>query len=173
MATNTLDDPQGGLSTALASGVVAATLVANSLSGQLFSPSPDHLKTRRWYRRLDKPGFTPPGPVFAICWTAIELGLSYGGYRLLRRKASPPRNGAVALWALNTAMIGGWSALFFGRKALGPSAIAAGAMMATGTAYAAVAAKVDRKAAATALPFIAWVGFATMLAEEVWRRNEA
>ena len=167
------DDPRGGLSPGVAFGIVAATLVVNSLSGQLFSPSPDHPKTRRWYRRLDKPGFTPPGPVFGICWSAIELGLSYGGYRLLRRKASPTRNGAVALWGLNTAMIGGWSVLFFGRKALGPSALAAGAMIATGGAYAAVAAKVDRKAAATVLPFIAWVGFATMLAEEVWRRNEA
>ena len=173
MTSQSLDEGQAGLAPLVAGGIVAASLVLNSISGQLFSPSPDHPKTRRWYRRLDKPGFTPPGPVFAICWSAIELGLSYGGYRLLRRKASPPRNAAVGLWALNTALIGGWSALFFGRKALGPSALAAGAMMATGGAYAAVAAKVDRKAAATVLPFIAWVGFATMLAEEVWRRNEA
>lgn len=68
-------------------------------------------------------------------------------------------------------MPGGWTQIFFGEKKLGASAIASGAMLATGTGYVAVAAKVDRPAAATAVPFVAWLGFATLLAEQVWHRN--
>jgi translocator protein len=78
---------------------------------------------------------------------------------------------AFGLWTLNIVAIGGWSALFFGGKKLGASAAAAGGMLATGAAFTAVAAKVDRKAAATGVPFVAWLAFATVLAEEVWRRN--
>ena len=45
-------------------------------------------------------------------------------------------------------------------------------MIAVAGGYAAVAAKTDKVAAATALPLIGWLGFATLLAEEVWRRND-
>ena len=45
-------------------------------------------------------------------------------------------------------------------------------MIGVAGAYGAVAARTDRRAAATALPLIGWLCFATLLAEEVWRRNE-
>jgi tryptophan-rich sensory protein len=38
--------------------------------------------------------------------------------------------------------------------------------------YAVAAAKTDKVAAAPAAPLIAWLAFATLLAEEVWRRND-
>ncbi len=168
----TKTETSSGVSPGLALSLVAAVFVANGVVGQKFSPAPTNPKIRRWYKRLEKPAFTPPGPVFALAWTAIELGLSYGGYRLLRRRPSPQRNVALALWGLNMAMIGGWSALFFGGKAVGASALASTAMIGTATGLAATAAKVDRTAALTTVPFVAWLCFATALAEEVWRRND-
>ena len=165
-------ESSSGVSPALALALVAAVFAANGVVGQNFSPAPTHPRIRRWYNRLEKPAFTPPGPVFALAWTSIELGLSYGGYRLLRRRSSPQRNRALALWGLNMASIGGWSALFFGGKAVGASALASTAMIGTATGLAVTAAKVDRTAALTTVPFIAWLCFATALAEEVWRRND-
>lgn len=156
----------------LSAAVVLSSLALTAWSGQRFSPAPTHPRMRRWYRSLSKPGFTPPGAGFAAGWSAIELALAYGGYRLLRAPATPARNAAVGLWALNNALIAGWSALFFGRKELGVSTVAAAGMIATSTAYAAVADRTDRKAAMTALPLIGWLAFATLLAEEVWRRND-
>jgi translocator protein len=44
-------------------------------------------------------------------------------------------------------------------------------MAATGAAYVASAWRVDRPAAAVGIPFVAWLGFATLLAERVWKRN--
>lgn len=157
----------------LVSGVVVAGAVALiSWSGERFSPAPQHPRIRRWYRSLSKPGFTPPGPVFAFGWSLIEAALAYGGYRLLRKPSTPSRNAAVGLWAVNNALIAGWSALFFGKRALGVSTLTSAAMIGTAGAYAAVAARTDRPAALTAVPLIGWLGFATLLAEEVWRRNE-
>lgn len=169
MATHDRGD---AFSPAAALAVVAGAMALTAWSGQRFSPTPAHPGIRRWYRRLDKPGFTPPGPAFGAGWGLIETALAYGGYRLLRRRPSPSRDAALGLWVLNNLMIAGWSGLFFGRRALGPSALTAGGMIALASGYAAVASRTDRVAAATALPLIGWLGFATLLAEEVWRRND-
>ncbi|MBE7217151.1 MAG: tryptophan-rich sensory protein [Caulobacteraceae bacterium] len=164
--------PAEGFSPLVSGLAVAGAIAAITWSGARFSPAPNHPRTLRWYLSLRKPAFTPPGAVFGLGWSLIEAGLAFGGYRLLRKPATPWRNAAVGLWAVNNALIAGWSALFFGRKALGASTLAAGGMIGAAGAYAAVADRIDRPAAASALPLIGWLGFATLLAEEVWRRNE-
>lgn len=160
-----------GFSPLAALGTIALVLGASGIVAMRNSPDPLHPRIRRWYKRLDKPGFTPPDPVFGAVWPVLESGMAFGGYRLLRQPSSGPRNTAVGLWLVTTGMVGGWTQLFFGEKQLGASAIASGAMTATGAAYVAAAAKVDRPAAAAAIPFVAWLGFATLLAEQVWQRN--
>lgn len=160
-----------GLSRPVAAGIVAGVLGASALLGRRNAPDPSHPKIRRWYRRLDKPGFTPPDAVFGAVWPVLETGLAVGGYRLLRRPRGPRRDAAVGLWLVNTAMVGGWTELFFRRRELGASTAAAGAMVATGGAYAAAAAGVDRPAAALAVLFVAWLAFATVLAERIRERN--
>ena len=114
------DEQKGPMPPLGALAVVVGAMALTGWSGQQFSPAPNHPQTRRWYRRLDKPGFTPPGPVFGAGWALIEAVLAYGGYRILRRRSSTARNAAVGLWVANNLLIAGWSALFFGRKALGP-----------------------------------------------------
>ena len=81
------------------------------------------------------------------------------------------RNAAVGVWLANMAMIGGWTELFFRRRQLGASAAVSGAMVATGAALVATSAKVDKPAAALAAPFVAWLGFATLLAIRIQRDN--
>ncbi|GAA0673108.1 2-polyprenyl-6-methoxyphenol hydroxylase-like FAD-dependent oxidoreductase/tryptophan-rich sensory protein [Sphingomonas insulae] len=163
--------PSAGLSPLLALGAVGVVLEASALIGRRNAPDPSHPGIRRWYRRLDKPGFTPPDAAFGAVWPVLETGLAVGGYRLLRQPAGARRNAAVGLWLLNTAMVGGWTQLFFRERRLGASAAASGAMIASGSAYVATAAKVDKLAAAVAVPFVAWLGFATLLAERIWRDN--
>ena len=164
---------RAGLSPLAAIATVTLVLGGSALLGRRNAPDPSHPGIRRWYRKLDKPGFTPPDAVFGAVWPMLESGLAVGGYRLLRQPASGSRDIAVGLWLLNTAMVGGWTELFFRKRALGSSAAASAAMIATGSGYVLAASKVDRPAAATAVPFVAWVGFATILAERIWARNGA
>lgn len=161
----------GGLSRPAALLLVAGVLSVSAIIGRRNAPDPSHPSTRRWYKRLDKPAYTPPDAVFGVVWPILEAGLAVGGYRLLRQPPRTSRNVAVGLWLLNTGMVGGWTQLFFRKKELGPSAIAAGAMIATGAAYVGAAAKVDRTAAATGVPFVGWLGFAALLAERIWAKN--
>ncbi|WP_082458526.1 tryptophan-rich sensory protein [Sphingomonas sp. Leaf10] len=161
-----------GLSPLLALGIVGAVLGVSALVGRRNAPDPSHPGIRRWYRRLDKPDFTPPDAAFGAVWPVLETGLAVGGYRLLREPAGPMRNAAVGAWLVNSAMVGSWTQLFFRERQLGASAAASGAMIATGTAYVVTAAKVDRPAAALGVPFVAWLGFATLLATRIWQDNK-
>ena len=124
-----------------------------------------------WYRLLHKPAFQPPDAVIPVAWGLIDTALAVCAYRLLRRASSPARNRALGLWVVNVVMIGGWSAIFFGRRNLPASTVAAVAMVGTGAAYVMQARAVDRPAAAAGVPFVAWVAFATLLTAALWRKN--
>ena len=163
--------PSGGLSPLTALAAVAVLLGASAVLGRRNAPDRSHPGIRRWYAHLDKPDITPPDAAFGAVWPMLESGLAVGGYRLLRQPPGGSRDAAVGLWLLNTAMVGGWTELFFRQKRLGASAAASAAMVATGTAYVATAARIDRPAAALGVPFVAWLGFATLLAERVWQRS--
>lgn len=160
-----------GLPRLAALAIVVMVLGASAIVGRRNAPDPSHPGIRRWYKQLDKPAYTPPDAVFGAVWPVLEAGLAAGGYRLLRRPAGSRRSLAVGLWVLNTAMIGGWTELFFRKRKLGSSVLVSGAMIASGAGYVAAAAKVDRLAAATAVPFIGWLAYATLLAERIWDRN--
>ncbi|QXQ06825.1 tryptophan-rich sensory protein [Sphingosinicellaceae bacterium] len=162
----------GGLPAGWAAGLSIGAVVAALLVGKRASPSPDHPRTQRWYKRLEKPEFTPPTPIYPIAWTAIEASLAYGGYRLLRSEPSPERTKALALWTLNQVGIGGWSEVFFGQRAPGWGTVASAGLGASAIAYVAAARQSDPVAAGLGLPLVAWVAFATLLSEEIWRNNE-
>ena len=160
------------LSRLAAAGIVAAVLGTSALLGRRNAPAPDHPGIRRWYRRLAKPAYTPPDAVFGAVWPILETGMAMGGYRVLRQPASRDRTTALTLWLGTSAMIGGWTELFFRRHALTGSTVAAGAMLASSAGFAATARRIDRPAAATALPLIAWLGFATLLSERIREDND-
>jgi benzodiazapine receptor len=153
---------------ALISG--SAVFTAQSL-GARYSPTPNNPRTAAWYAGLRKPSFTPPGPVFGVAWTGLDALLGYSGYRLLAAAPSAKRTTALAAWSLNLLGIAGFSWVLFGRKRLGEALGVTAGMVATSAASVATAATVDRRAAAADLPLLAWVLFATVLQEEVWRRN--
>ena len=155
----------------IALAVAGGAVALSALVGRRYSPDRSHPGIDRWYHDLDKPGFTPPDPVFAAVWPVLEALLAAGGYRLLRAPNTPERNVALALWLVNVAMIGGWTKVFFGERSLTGGAVGAAAMIGTGAAYVERASRVDDLAAAAGVPFTAWVAFATVLSEEIRRRN--
>ncbi|MDT7953141.1 MAG: TspO/MBR family protein [Acetobacteraceae bacterium] len=155
-----------------AAAIVAGVAAAGALlAGSRFNPGPQHPGTALWYARLEKPDFTPPGPVFGLAWTALDGLLGYTGYRLLTRRRSIARRWALGAWLLTLFGIPAFSWRFFGGhrsdEALGVSAT----MLASSVGLTAAASEVDRNAMIASAPLIAWLIFATALQEEVWRRN--
>ena len=160
----------GSLSRPAAAALAATAVVAPALAALGKRPS-NSLSTRVWYALLRKPRFNPPKAVFPVVWTALDGALAIGAYRLARQPSTPARNRALGLFAANVAMITGWSKLFFGRHHLGAAAVGSAAIAATASAYVAAAKPVDRAAAATGLPLVAWVRFATVLSTAIWKMN--
>ena len=161
--------PSTGLSPVVAAACASAALIWPAVAGKLWGPH--RLISGVWYRLLRKPSFQPPDVALPLAWTAVDTALAIGAYRLLRQPSSAARNRALGLWALNVGLIGGWSAIFFGRRNLPASTWVAAGMVATGAAYVAQAQAVDRPAAAAGVPYVGWVAFATVLTAALWRRN--
>ena len=162
---------RGGFSPLAAATIAGGAMALSGFLGRCYSPDRQHPAIDRWYHGLQKPAFTPPDSVFGAVWPALEALLAVGGYRLLREPSHPDRDWALAFWAVNLAMIPGWTKIFFGERSLAAGSLAAGGMLASGVAYVEFARRVDGVAGVAGVPFVAWLAFATLLSEEVWRRN--
>jgi tryptophan-rich sensory protein len=151
----------------LAVGAVAAAGLLGARNG------PQRPLTGLWYAVLRKPGFTPPGPVIGAAWSALELLLAATGYRLLRAADTPERSAALTAWVATLGGLAGYPLAFFGQKRLALSTGVSGAMLASATGLTLAARKVDRPSAAMTIPLMLWLAFATVLSEEIWRKNAA
>ena len=151
--------------------VSAGSIAAAAILGSRFAPNPAHPRTLVWYGKLDKPGFTPPGPVFGGAWAMLYPVLGWAGYRLLTAPASQKRSQAVAAWGANVTAIGIHPYLLFGLRKLGVSTTVLSAEGVASLALVAAASKVDRTVAWVQVPLVLWTIFATLLNEELWRRN--
>ncbi len=155
----------------VAASVAVVAAVGALLSGSQFNPGPQHPRTALWYARLEKPDFTPPGPVFGFAWTALDGLLAYNGYRLLTQVPSNARRFALGAWVLTLFGIPAFSWRFFGARHADEALAVSGTMLATAVGLTAASSQVDRKATISSIPLIGWLFFATVLQEEVWRRN--
>lgn len=156
-------DKRSAAAVAVGGVLVAAVLGARN--------GPQQPRAALWYARLDKPRFTPPGPVIGAAWGALELLLAGSGYRLLQARGTEARTAAIGSWALTLVGLAGYPWLFFRRKQLGESTVASASMLAAALGTVAAACEVDRQAALMTVPLTLWLSFATLLSEELWRRN--
>jgi tryptophan-rich sensory protein len=149
-------------------GSATAVLLAGAIGASFGPQSP---KAALWYAKLNKPKATPPGPAIAAVWFGLESLLTYAGYRLLTAPPQRARSRALTFWGLSLAGLAGFPAVFFGRRRLGPATAVSAGMLASSIGLLASAAKADRQAATASIPLVVWLGLATTLSADLWRRN--
>lgn len=113
---------------------------------------------------FDKPPLYPPEVVFPIAWTFLFTLMGIAVYLIWRAdRTTRAVRVALGLFALQMAINVAWTPVFFGleRADLGLFIIAALwiAIVATIAAFN----RVDRRAAALLVPYLAWVTFAAVL----------
>lgn len=147
-----------------------AITLASALASARYSPAPT--QPRQWveYRLLRKPSFTPPDRAFAI-WGPLYVALTWSAYELWKAPPSPHRSRALAYWGGARALDVLWLWLGFGARRRGAMAVASVATLANAAALVDSARKTSPKAAWLAAPYAAWIAFAALLSEELWRRN--
>ena len=158
-----------GIGAAKALAGVSAAVLGTALIGNALTRG--RPKTMRWYKRLEKPGFTPPGAVFPMVWTALYALMAASAWRVAQRPASPQRNRALGLWLVQLALNAAWTPLFFGARRPAAALADIGLLLPAIAAYTAASARVDRPAAWMMAPYLGWVGFASAINAEIVRRN--
>ena len=139
---------------------LAACFAAGSTGG-LFSPG-------EWYDRLKKPWWTPPNWLFPVAWTLLYVCMAAAGARV----AVSPDNGiAMAFWALQIALNGLWTPVFFGLKKMWLGLIVLSGLWVSVAASVVALWQVDMIAGLLFLPYLAWVSVAGALSASVLRLN--
>lgn len=162
----------GGGEVGLALAVTAGAVVASALVSARYSPAPVNRGVRRFYRGLEKPPFNPPDWIFGGVWPPLYLALAASGVRILTARRGPARSRAIVHWGGIQVLNAVWLWLGFGRRDLRGMTAESVVTVANAVAYVDAARRVDAPAAWLAAPYVAWVGFAALLSEELWRRND-
>ena len=125
----------------------------------------------RWYRRLDKPAWQPPGPVFGPVWTVVYALIAASMLEVRRHGRDDEQRPLFVLFGTNLALNAAWTLIFF----RGRSPLAAGVeiLVLEGTTVALIvrARPASRLAALLLVPYALWLAFATALTWTIWARN--
>lgn len=145
----------------LSLGVFVLLAFAAGFVGSRFLPGD-------WYATLAKPSFNPPNSVFAPVWSALYLLMAIAAWRSWRKSGIDV---AIGLWLAQLVLNAAWPWLFFGRHLLAVALMGIIALLALIIVTTAAFFRRDRAAGWMMLPYIAWVGFATLLNAALWQLN--
>lgn len=124
-----------------------------------------------WYQTLAKPSFNPPDWVFAPVWTTLYVMMAVAGWRVWRHRHHGIATAPLTAFAVQLALNLAWTGLFFGLRLIGTAAAESAILLAAIILTARLFWRVDRVAGLLFLPYIVWVGFATVLTLAIWRLN--
>ncbi|MEM7710149.1 MAG: TspO/MBR family protein [Pseudomonadota bacterium] len=134
---------------------------AAAATGGMFPPDD-------WYRRLDKPPWTPPDWLFPLAWTALYVAIAVAGARMA------PLDGAayaMAFWALQIALNTLWTPIFFGLRRIGAAMVVIGCLWAAVAGLLATAWPLDGLSFWLLVPYLIWVSYAAALNASILLRN--
>lgn len=131
--------------------------------------------TRPQYEQFERPAFAPPGAVFPVVWSALNLTTATSAWRIWRAREpgpqAPARRKALAWWALAVIVRSCYTPLAFGGRRLWAATTDAALLFAIMARYTSLARQVDQTAAVLAVPEVAWTAFATVLSTAVAAKN--
>jgi tryptophan-rich sensory protein len=133
-------------------------------SGALFRPG-------SWYLGLRKPAWNPPAWIFAPVWTVLYGMIAVAGWRIWLVHTEKAVGLALAVYALQLLLNGLWSWLFFGLHKPAWALAEIVALLVSIITTIVTFERVDSIAAWLLVPYLVWVGFATVLNFELWRLN--
>jgi tryptophan-rich sensory protein len=124
-----------------------------------------------FYLQLVRPTWAPPGWLFGPVWSVLYTAMAVAVWLVWRERGAPLSVPAMVLFVLQLAANAMWSWLFFGwhRGALAFVDVVLLFLLiaATLTAFW----RVSRIAGALLIPYLAWVGFASVLTWWEWQNN--
>ena len=122
-----------------------------------------------FYAQLTKPAWAPPAGVFGPVWSVLYALMAVAAWLVWRSAGS--RAVALGLFGAQLAANVLWSWLFFAWHRGALAAVEVLVLLALIVATAAAFWRISRLAALLLVPYLVWVGFASVLTWAVWRSN--
>lgn len=126
----------------------------------------------RWYDRLDKPAWQPPGWAFGPAWTTLYTLIAVGSARTIDRiEDEEERRAYVAALATNLVLNIGWTWVFFTAKRPRWALAEILALDVSNLDLVRRSSRVDPASGWLLAPYAAWTAFATALTASIAARN--
>jgi tryptophan-rich sensory protein len=127
---------------------------------------------RDWYPSLIKPSFNPPAWIFGPVWTLLYILMGIAAFLVWQK--GPDKDlvrAGLAMFALQLALNGLWSVLFFGMRLPGIAFAEILLLWGSITVTAFLFWRSVPSAGLLLLPYLAWVSFAAVLNGSIWALN--
>jgi tryptophan-rich sensory protein len=129
---------------------------------------------KTWYPLIEKPIFNPPNSVFAPVWTMlfILMGIAAGRvWNQLETNKELVKKGLL-FFAVQLALNALWSYLFFGLNNILLALVEIILLWLVIFETYLIFKQIDKKASYLLLPYLAWVGFASILTASIFWLNK-
>ncbi len=147
---------------ALAAWVLVS--LSAGLVGSQFTPG-------EWYEGLQKPSWNPPSWVFGPVWTALYILMGVAAWMVWRERGFGGSSPALYVFLAQLVLNGLWSYLFFGINSPMWAFLEILVLEALIVVTLVLFWRVRTAAGALLLPYVLWVGFASLLNLTLWRLN--
>lgn len=124
-----------------------------------------------WYAQLVKPGYTPPDQLFGPIWTFLYALMAVAAWMVWRQPSSRPRTLALIWFCLQLALNFLWTFMFFYRHGVEAAFGEILALWLSILITTLLFFRVRWPAGWLLVPYLAWVGFASLLNWEILRLN--
>lgn len=145
------------LAVCLAAGGLGAMITTTELDG--------------WYQTINKPSWNPPDAVFGPVWTTLFVMMAFASWLVWKTAGLKGAKISLTLFAVQLLLNVAWSWIFFSRHQPGLAfleiIILWLAILATTICYF----RCSKIAGYLMLPYLGWVGFASVLNFAIWRLN--
>jgi benzodiazapine receptor len=126
-----------------------------------------------FYQQLARPGWAPPGWLFAPVWTILYVLIAVAAWLVWRLHGFRGARAALTLFVVQLAANALWTWVFFvwhrGAFAFAEILLLWGLIVGTLIAFS----RLNALAAVLLVPYLAWVTFASALTYATWRLNPA
>lgn len=124
-----------------------------------------------WYGALKKPAWNPPGWVFGPVWSALYAMMGVAAWLVWRQGGWGGQRRPLLFFLAQLGLNALWTPLFFGLHRPGVAFVEIVLLWLAIAATLVAFLPVSRVAAWLLAPYLAWVGFATVLNFTLWRLN--
>jgi tryptophan-rich sensory protein len=142
---------------------IGASMAAGGVGSQ-FMPG-------QWYASLVKPSWNPPSYVFAPVWTTLYILMGIAAWLVWRKVGFPGAKLALGLFIAQLVLNSLWSYLFFGIHQPGWAFAEIVVLWSVILVVTAGFWRVSLPAGVLLLPYLLWVGFASVLNFHLWQLN--